>query len=294
MITVTGATGTIGRTLVDLLAEAGEEVVAVSRRPRQASTATPGAPGVPGVRWAEGHVGDAAGMRAPLTGASALFIVLGGELNAFGEDPKLLLGAAADAGVERVVLVSSQVSATRPAAPSHARLREFEAAVRASGLDATILRPGGFASNALAWADTIRTRRTVFAPFADVALPVVDPADIAAVAAKALRADGAAGAGGHGGRVYELTGPEPVSPRQQAAAISAALGEEVTFVELSRAEAHAAMARFMPEEAVAGTLDVLGAPLPAESRVSTDVATVLGRPAGGFAGWVGRNLPAFR
>ncbi|MGY5008583.1 SDR family oxidoreductase [Streptomyces sp. 900105755] len=298
MITVTGATGNIGRTLVDLLTEAGEEVVAVSRRPRhprQASAAA--APGVSAVRWAEGHVGDTASMRAPLTGASALFIVLGGELNAFGEDPKLLLRAAADAGVERVVLVSSQVSATRPEAPSHARLREFEAAVRASGLDSTILRPGGFASNALAWADTIRAKRTVFAPFADVALPVVDPADIAAVAAAALRAGGiggAGGAGGQGGRVYELTGPEPVSPRQQAAVISAALGEEVTFVELSREEAHAAMARFMPEEAVEGTLDVLGAPLPAESRVSTDVATVLGRPAGGFAGWVGRNLPAFR
>ncbi|MGY5049916.1 SDR family oxidoreductase [Streptomyces sp. 900105755] len=291
MITVTGATGNIGRTLVDLLTEAGEEVVAVSRHPRQASSAAPG------VRWIEGHVGDAASMRAPLTGARALFIVLGGELNAFGEDPELLLRAAADAGVERVVLVSSQVSATRPEAPSHARLREFEAAVRASDLDFTILRPGGFASNAFAWADTIRTKRTVFAPFADVALPVVDPADIAAVAAKALRSprgqDGD-GEGGHGGRVYELTGPEPISPRQQAAVISAALGEEVTFVELSREEAHAAMARFMPEEAAAGTLDVLGAPLPAESRVSADVATVLGRPAGGFAGWVERNLPAFR
>ncbi|WP_406436327.1 NAD(P)H-binding protein [Streptomyces sp. NBC_00631] len=285
MITVTGATGTIGRTLVDLLTEAGEDVVAVSRHPRRASSAVPAATGV---RWAEGHVGDAASMRAPLTGARALFIVLGGELNARGEDPRLLLRAAADAGVERVVLVSSQVAATRPEAPSHARLREFEAAVRASGLGFTILRPGGFASNAFAWAETIRTKRTVFAPFADVALPVVDPADIAAVAATALREDG------HGGRVHELTGPELISPRQQAAVISAALGEEVTLVELPREEAHAAMSRFMPAEAATGTLDVLGAPLPAELRISPDVETVLGRPAGGFGGWVARNLPAFR
>ncbi|WP_217545470.1 SDR family oxidoreductase [Streptomyces sp. GbtcB6] len=287
MITVTGATGNIGRTLVDLLAEAGEEVVAVSRHPQQPRH--PGqASGGSGVRWAEGHVGDAASMRAPMAGARALFIVLGGELNAWGEDPKLLLRAAAGAGVERIVLVSSQVSATRPEAASHARLREFEAAVRASGLDFTILRPGGFASNAFAWAETIRAKRTVFAPFADVALPVVDPADIAAVAATALREDG------HGGRVYELTGPELISPRQQTAVVSAALGEEVTLVELPREEAHAAMARFMPEEAVTGTLDVLGAPLPAELRISTDVETVLGRPAGGFGGWVGRNVAAFR
>jgi hypothetical protein len=68
----------------------------------------------------------------------------------------------------------------------------------------------------------------------------------------------------------------------------------VTFAELSRADAQARMARFMPEQVVAGTLDLLGAPLPAEQRVSPDVETVLGRPAGPFADWVTRNLPAFR
>ncbi|MFG3200848.1 NAD(P)H-binding protein [Streptomyces sp. NPDC048192] len=281
MITVTGATGNIGRTLVDLLSAAGEEVVAVSRQPRTAGTAA-------GVRWAHADVGQAASLRPALEGARALFLVLGGELNHRGESPTALLDAAAQAGVERTVLVSSQVSATRPDAPSHARLREFEAAVRAWGRDFTILRPSGFASNAFAWAETVRAERTVFAPFGDVALPVVDPADIAAVAAAALREDG------HAGRVYELTGPEPISPRGQAADISKALGEDVTFAELSRADAQARMARFMPEQVVAGTLDLLGAPLPAEQRVSPDVETVLGRPAGPFADWVTRNLPAFR
>ncbi|MFF8725721.1 SDR family oxidoreductase [Streptomyces sp. NPDC015171] len=280
MITVTGATGTIGRTLVELLAGAGEEVAAVSRRPG------PERP-EPGVRWVRGGAGDAASLRPALEGARALFLVLGGELNFAGERPEVLLDAVADAGVERVVLVSSQVSAVRPEAPSHARLRAFEAAVRASGRDFTLLRPSGFASNALAWAESVRTRRTVFAPFGDVALPVVDPADIAAVAAAALCEDG------HAGRVYELTGPEPISPREQAAVLSAALGEEVAFVELSREQAHAVMARFMPERVVAGTLDVLGAPLPAERRVSPDVAAVLRRPAAPFAQWVARGLPAF-
>ncbi|CAM5366345.1 MULTISPECIES: SDR family oxidoreductase [Streptomyces] len=280
MIAVTGATGNIGRVLVELLAGAGEEVVAVSRRPGSAPPAA-------GVRWVPGGAGDAAGMRAALDGARAVFLVLGGELNFRGESPDALLDAVADAGAERIVLVSSQASATRPDAPSHARLRAFEAAVRASGREFTILRPGGFASNALAWADAVRAERTVFAPFGDVALPVVDPADIAAVAAAALREDG------HTGRVYELTGPEPISPREQAEVIAAALGEEVTFVELSRGAAHAGMARFMPEQVVAGTLDVLGAPLPAERRASVDVEAVLGRPAAPFAAWVARNLPVF-
>ncbi|GAB7182964.1 NAD(P)H-binding protein [Kitasatospora sp. Ki12] len=281
MITVTGATGNIGRTLVELLAGAGEEVVAVSREAQPAHHSD-------GVRWAQGTVGDAASLRPVLEGSRALFLVLGGELNSRGESPDTLLSAAADAGIERVVLVSSQVSATRPEAASHARLREFEAAVRTSGLDFTVLRPGGFASNAFAWAETVRADRRVFAPFGDVALPVVDPADIAAVAAAALREDG------HAGRTYELTGPAPISPREQAAALAGALGEEVTFVELSREQAHAHLARFMPEQVIPGTLDVLGVPLPAELTVSPDVADVLGRPAAPFGAWAARNLPAFR
>ncbi|WFB06093.1 NAD(P)H-binding protein [Streptomyces sp. LX-29] len=281
MIVVTGATGNVGQTLVPLLAEAGEEVVAVSRRPRRTGLPT-------GVRHAQADVGDSLSMRPVLEGADAFFILLGGELNSHGESPTALVDAAADAGVKRLVLLSSQLNSTRPEALSHARLREFEAAVRASGLDVTILRPGGFASNAFAWAESVRTQRMIFAPFGDVALPVVDPADIAAVAAAALREDG------HAGRTYELTGPEAISPRGQAAVVSDALGEKVTFVELSREDAHAHMARFMPEEVIDGTLDVLGLPLPAERETSPDVERVLRRPARPFGEWVARNLPAFR
>ncbi|MEV6354852.1 SDR family oxidoreductase [Streptomyces hydrogenans] len=282
MITVTGATGNIGRTLVELLAGAGEKVRAVSRQ------AAPDAGTTAGVEWVRTDSGTAAGLRTAVEGARALFLLLGGELNSRGEDPAALVGAARDAGVERIVLVSSLAGATRPDALSHARLREFESAVRSSGLDFTVLRPGGFASNAFAWAETVRTRRTVLAPFGDVALPVVDPADIAAVAAAALREDG------HAGRTYELTGPEPVSPRRQAAILAEALGEDVSFVELTRAEAHAHLSRFMPEEVVDGTLDILGRPLPEERRVSPDVETVLGRPAAPFGAWAARHLPAFR
>lgn len=281
MITVTGATGNIGRTLTELLIEAGEEVTVVSRQPRPAEL-----PG--GIGWAQADLGVATTLRPALRGARALFLLLGGELNGHGENPSAVLDTAKEAGVERIVLVSSQVSATRPEAPSHARLREFEAAVRGSGADYTILRPGGFASNAFAWAESVRAERTIFAPFGDVALPVIDPADIAAVAAAALREDG------HAGRAYELTGPASISPREQAAVFAEALREEVRFVELSREQAHARMAEFMPEQVVTGTLDVLGVPLPAEQKIGSDVETVLHRPARPFGEWVARNLAAFR
>ncbi|MFE7854749.1 NAD(P)H-binding protein [Streptomyces sp. NPDC057403] len=281
MIVVTGATGNVGRTLVPLLASADEEVVAVSRRARLEDLPA-------GVRHARADLADAASLRPVLDGADALFVVLGGELNSHGQSPRALLDEVTAAGVKRVVLLTSQINSTRPQAPSHTRLREFEQAVRASGADFTVLRPAGFASNAFAWAESVRTRRTVLAPFGEVALPVVDPADIAEVAAAALRENG------HAGRTYELTGPEAIGPRRQAEVIAEALGEDVAFVELSREQARAHLAQFMPEEVVDGTLDILGRPLPAEQTVGADVRHVLGRPARPFAAWVARNVAAFR
>lgn len=280
MITVTGATGNVGRVLVELLRAEGEQVAALSRTPEPHPAE--------GVRWFEGDLGRTASVRPALEGSRALFVLLGGALNVMGEPPRALLDAAREAGVEQVVLVSSQAGATRPQSPAHARLREFEAAVRGSGLTHAILRPSGFASNAYAWAETVRTKRAVFAPFGDVGLPVVSPADIAAVAALALR-DPAAGSGTH-----ELTGPAAVTPREQAAAIGAALGEEVTFTELTRAEAHTAMSAFMPEPAISSTLDLLGAPTPAERTPSDAIPALLGRPATSFATWAAQNAPAFR
>jgi uncharacterized protein YbjT (DUF2867 family) len=281
MIVVTGSTGNVGRTLVAALTARGEQVAAVSRRAMPVELPE-------GARHVQADLGEAESLRSTLKGADALFILLAGEMLAGGESAETLLGVAKEEGVRRVVLLSSQITATRPEAVSHDRLREFEDAVRGSGLEWTVLRAGGFASNAFAWAESVRAERTVLAPFGEVALPVVDPADIAEVAAVVLREDG------HAGQIYELTGPAAVTPREQAASLAELLGEKVTFVELTREAAAAHMSQFMPEGIVEGTLDILGRPLPAEQQVSPDVEKVLGRPAAPFAAWAERSLPAFR
>jgi uncharacterized protein YbjT (DUF2867 family) len=274
MIVVTGATGNVGRPLVRALAAAGEKVAAVSRRP---------ASGVPaGVVSVEADLLRPATLAPALDGADALFLFTSGEWHAGGGDLRAVLDVVRDAGVRRVVLLSSQGVGTGRHQP------HLEDAVTSSGLGWTLLRPGGFATNDLAWVEPVRAHRTVFAPFADVEIPVIDPADIADVAAAVLLEDGPAG------RIYELTGPAPISPGQRAAAIGAALGEDVRFVEQTRAEAAAQMLRFMPEPVVEATLDALGTPMPVEQRVSPDVEQVLGRPPRAYAEWVGRNIAAFR
>ncbi len=109
-----------------------------------------------------------------LDGADALFLLTSGEFMAAGGSVDDVLGAARAGGVRRVVLLSSQGVATG----SHPST--MEDAVTRSDLEWTLLRPGGFDSNTLQWAEMIRTRRTVAAPFGDVALPTIDPAERAA------------------------------------------------------------------------------------------------------------------
>jgi uncharacterized protein YbjT (DUF2867 family) len=278
MIVVTGATGNIGRPLVAELARRGHDVTAVSR----AGTAPLDDPRV---RAERADLADPDSLRTAVAGAEAMFLLVPGS----GEhlDTDRIIGTAADAGVRRLVLLSSLGAATRSGSVSHGPLAQLEKLVHGSGLDWTVLRPSDFASNAFAWAPSVRAERTVHAPFGDVALPAVDPSDIAEVAAAALVDDG------HAGRTYALTGPAAVSPRERTRALAEALGVPLTFAELTRAEARAEMLAYIPEHVVDGTLAILGEPLPEEQVVSPDVETVLGRPARSFADWARRNAAAF-
>ncbi|MCX4766991.1 NAD(P)H-binding protein [Streptomyces sp. NBC_01275] len=281
MIVVTGATGNVGRELVRILATAGARVTATSRNISDAEVPD-------GVRQMRADLTDAESLRPVFDGADALFLHDGGA-GAHLLRPRDVLDAAKASGIGRVVLLSSLGVVTRPESPSHGGvMRAVEDAVRESGLDWTILRPGSFHTNAYAWVEPVRAHRTAPAPFGDVGLPTVDPADIAEVAAVALREDG------HVGAVYELTGPAPTTPRQRAAAIGEALGEPVRFVEQTREEAREQMLAFMPEPVVETSLAILGAPTPAEQRVSADVERVLGRAPRGFAEWARRNAAAYR
>ncbi|MFJ9411282.1 SDR family oxidoreductase [Streptomyces sp. NPDC101393] len=279
MIVVTGATGNVGRPLTQALAKAGEQVTAVSRH----AAAMPD-----GVRHVPADLAEPQDLAPALDGAKALFLLLSGDLHAPEARPTDIIDLAAASGVRRVVLLSSQGVATRPFGPSRIAMRAVEVALSEPGLDWAVLRPGGFASNALAWAESVRTQGTVASPFGDVGVPVVDPADIAEVAAACLLDDR------HTGGVFELTGPEVITPRQQSQAIAAALGSPVRFHELTREEAKATMTRFVPPELADETLDIISAPNPAELRISPDVERVLGRAPRPFHNWVARSIAAFR
>lgn len=139
------------------------------------------------------------------------------------------------------------------------------------------------------WAASIRDREPVRAPYANTGLPTIHPADITSVARVVLTEPG------HRGRTYALTGPEPVTARQQVEAIAAALGRDVRFMEISRQEAHAQMAAAFGDEAADAMLDVTGGDVNEELLVVRDtVSRVTGSPARLLQQWAAENADVVR
>ncbi|MFJ9444375.1 NAD(P)H-binding protein [Kitasatospora sp. NPDC101235] len=277
MILVTGATGNIGRPLLEGLRDRGAGPLrGLTRDGTRARFPE-------GVEVREGDLADPASLVPALDGVRSLFLV-----SRIGSDAGIL-DAARRAGAEHVVLVSSVTVQTHPHLGPARENAAVEQLLKDSGMAWTVLRPTQFASNALWWASTVRARGTVRVPYADTGLPTVHPADIAAVARVALTGPG------HRGRTYALTGPERVTARQQVEAIAAALGREVPFAEIGREEAHRQMSTVLGAEAADAVLDVTGGDVnDGLLEVRHTVERVTGSPARPFHRWVAENLAAFR
>jgi uncharacterized protein YbjT (DUF2867 family) len=214
---VTGATGIVGRGVVDQLLRAGETVRAVTRDPRAA--------GLPAE--VEIHQGDLARpdtLSAALAGVDRLYLFPG------AATAREIVARAEDAGVRRVVVLSSGAVTAGFDTDFHLPV---ERAVEASGVEWTHVRPGEFAHNKLwLWGPSIRAERVVrYADPDRFGVAPVHEADVAAVAVAALLDDG------HAGAAYTFTGPEQLTLREQVGAIAAGIGEEVGFEEVTAAEA---------------------------------------------------------
>ncbi|WP_406311110.1 NAD(P)H-binding protein [Streptomyces thermoviolaceus] len=267
MIVVTGATGNVGRALVQCLVAAGRPVRALTRHPERAGLPD----GAEAVRFRPDDLG------AAFTGASRLFLYV----QAAGGRPDALLEAARAAGVRHVVLLSSAVvdegaDTTHPVYVMHATVEER---IRAGGLAWTFLRPGAFATNSLQWAPQIRSGNTVRGVYADARSAPVHEDDIAAVAERALLDDG------HEGAVHRITGPEAVTNAGQVAAIGRALGRELVFEEVPPEQAGPALFPHVQPHALQGLLRTFRASVGSTPEITDTVERITGTPARTFAQW---------
>ncbi|MEU5085802.1 NAD(P)H-binding protein [Streptomyces sp. NPDC021356] len=276
MIVVTGATGNVGRALVERLTAAGRPVRALTRDPQRA--------GLPETAEVVRFQPD--DPAALFTGATKLFLYV----QAAGDRTAEFLAAARKAGVRHVVLLSSAIvtEGADETHPIHVMHAGPERAIRDSGLEWTSLRPGAFATNAFQWAGQIRAGDTVRGVFADGMSAPIHEDDIAAVAERALLDDG------HEGAVHRLSGPEAISNADQVAAIGRALGRELTFTEVPPEEAGPELFPHVPPHMLQGLLNAFRASVGATPEITDTVEKVTGTPARTFAQWAEDHTSAFR
>ncbi|WUH89133.1 NAD(P)H-binding protein [Streptomyces sp. NBC_00433] len=282
MILVTGGTGNIGRELVRQLDAAGAALRVLVRDPARAAALPAAAERVTGDLTAP------ATLTAAFAGADRLFLLTPGIAT---DTAAHAVAAAQAAGVRHIVLLSSTNVLGDPM-PAMGRWHHTrEQIVRDSGIPATVLRPGGFMTNALDWLPTIREGGYVLDPVGPGRMAPIDPADIAAVAAHVLTGDG------HEGRDYALTGAESFTVAEQVAVIAAAAGRPIAVRPAGTAREVVA-ARF-PNGAPPALADAVveGFALMRADTTGFRTDTVerlLGREPATFAGWCARHADVFR
>jgi uncharacterized protein YbjT (DUF2867 family) len=219
-ILVTGATGRVGRLVVQQLVKRGADVRVLARDPSKADFPTP-------VQVVKGDLLDIDSLRSALTGVSALFL-----LNAVGADEftqaLIALNVACESGVERLVYLSVIHSDRLVNVPHFAVKSGAEQMIEQAGFSATILRPAYFIDNELTIKDVILNYGVYPMPIGSKGLAMVDARDIAEVAAiELIRREQAPGKLPI--ETINLVGPDTLTSSDVAGIWSDVLGRTVTY-----------------------------------------------------------------
>lgn len=278
---ITGATGDVGSRVVRGLLECSQRPRVFVRDAKKARAQFGDR-----VDVFVGDLTDSRSLRAALEGIDALFLVTTGpDIPALDE---AAARAAKTSGVKHLVKLSSlDVQQDLAIGAWH---EGGEAAIRASGIPFTFVRPSGFMSNLLAWANSIKAERIVRASTGDGRRAFIHTDDVAAVATKALMTFAC------DGESLTVTGPEALRFGEATARIGAAIGKRLTFEPISdeearqryaarsaspaETEAHVALWRAMREGRLA--------------TVTNTVEQVLGRKPLTLDQWAIENAAAFR
>ncbi|MGW0499673.1 NAD(P)H-binding protein [Streptomyces sp. NPDC003007] len=279
MLLVTGATGNVGRHVVDQLLASGEAVRALTRDPAAARLPE-------GAEVVGGDLTRPETMEPALKDVSALFLFPAP--GAAGP----VLRAAREQGVRRVVLLSSSAVEFSSESTDNAIVayhREAERQVVESGLEWTLVRPCGFAANTRQWAPQIRTGDVVHGPYAGAEMALIHERDIADVAAQVLLTDR------HVGAKYTLTGPESLTQTEQVRRIGTALGRPLRYEEVSSEVAREQMiGSGVPADFVEMNLTFLAGLVGVPTEVSPAVERITGHPARTFDQWAADHVADFR
>lgn len=219
-ILITGASGAIGRQVVQQLVGRGAAVRALVRDPAKIDFPA-------GVDVVRGDLLDVASLRSALNGVSTLFLLNGVVPDEFTQ-ALMTLNLAREAGIDRIVYLSVIHSDRYLNVPHFAGKFGVERMLEQMGMGATILRPAYFIQNDLTIKDVVLGHGVYPMPIGTKGLAMVDTRDIAEIAAiELLRREHASGALPLD-RI-NLVGPDSLTGADVAAIWSDALGRPISY-----------------------------------------------------------------
>lgn len=213
-ILVIGGTGTVGSVVVKELLARHQTVRVLTRGEGRALPAA--------VTPVRGDLLEPSTVRTVFTGIDAVFL-LNPVSASEAHEGLMALNGARMAGVGKVVYLSVHRVEDASHLPHFGSKIAVEAALRASGLRYTILRPNNYYQNDVWYKDALLRHGVYPQPLGSVGTSRVDVRDIAEAAAIALIGDA------HDGQVYNLVGPDALTGVATAAAWARALGREVVY-----------------------------------------------------------------
>jgi uncharacterized protein YbjT (DUF2867 family) len=214
MILVTGATGINGTEIVKRLAAQNMQVRAMVRNHDRAKEIA-----LPNVEVVEGNFDRPETLLEALTEVDSAFLLTNSTERAEAQQ-LAFVDAARQSSVKHIVKLSQF------AADAHSPVRflryhaAVEAAIQASGMTYTFLRPNLFMQGLLNFRSTIASQNAFYAAIDNAKVSVVDVRDIADVAVAALTE------AGHEEKIYDLTGSQALTHTEMAEYLSAALMRE--------------------------------------------------------------------
>jgi len=219
-ILVTGATGNVGRNVVEQLVHRGAEVRALVRDPVKANLPA-------GVEVVQGDLLDVDALRAAFSSVSTLFL-----LNAVVPDEftqaLLTLGVAREAGIRRVVYLSVIHSDVYVNVPHFAGKCGVERMIDAMGFEATVLRPAYFMDNEHMIKEAITGYGIYPMPIGEKGVAMIDARDIGEVAAIELVRREQSAEPLPSERI-NLVGPDTLTGADAAAIWSDVLGRPIAY-----------------------------------------------------------------
>lgn len=283
-ILVTGATGQLGRLVVDALARRSPSAsLAVSVRiPDKASDLA-----ARGIDVRQGDFDAPESLVRSFAGVDTVLIVSGdAPVDVRIRQHRGAIDAAKAAGVGRVVytsFVDPRADSPFPFAAIHADTEDY---LRGSGLPFTILRNGVYADNLAGFIGRAIGSGKLAAPAGEGRVAFISRADLAEAAAGVLLG------AGHAGRTYELTGPAAIDFREVAAAVSRRTGKPIVYEPISTDAFEQGLARAgLPDfmvEALSGLFQAVAAN--AYAGVSADAAGLAARPLEDIDGFLARTM----